>query len=173
MKFDSYGRCLVSQRDLIDLVYRNPDLDLAGYPVIDPDSYNRSIDLLKVNYAKLNTYQVLTETVEQFDHSNQQCWFMPKEYHEHDIAEWVLSQCHNQEELQRAGEELLMYQERNLFDLLNYLKYLVDTMRENNIVWGVGRGSSVASFVLYKIGVHKINSLYYDLDITEFLKDEA
>jgi len=53
---------------------------------------------------------------------------------------------------------------------LKYLKYLVDTLRANNIVWGVGRGSSVASFVLYLIGIHRINSLYYDLPITEFLK---
>ena len=43
-------------------------------------------------------------------------------------------------------------------------------MRKNNIVWGVGRGSSVASFVLFLIGVHKINSLYYDISIDEFLR---
>jgi DNA polymerase III alpha subunit len=63
-----------------------------------------------------------------------------------------------------------MFQERGMFPLLCYLKYLVDTMRENNVVWGVGRGSSVASFVLFLLGVHRINSLYYDLSIDEFLK---
>ena len=63
-----------------------------------------------------------------------------------------------------------MYQKRDLFMLLQYMKYLVDLMRENNIVWGVGRGSSVSSFVLFLIGIHRINSLYYDLDIEEFLK---
>jgi DNA polymerase III alpha subunit len=78
--------------------------------------------------------------------------------------------CGNEAELQRCGAELLLYQEREMFDLLRYLKYLVDTMKENNIVWGVGRGSSVASHVLYKLGVHRINSLYYNLDITEFLR---
>jgi DNA polymerase III alpha subunit len=57
-----------------------------------------------------------------------------------------------------------------MFSLLQYLKYLVDTMRKNNIVWGVGRGSSVASFVLFLIGIHRINSLYYQLSIDEFLK---
>ena len=51
-----------------------------------------------------------------------------------------------------------------------FMKYLVDTLRKNNIIWGVGRGSSVASYVLYLLGVHRIDSLYYDLDITEFLK---
>jgi DNA polymerase III alpha subunit len=43
-------------------------------------------------------------------------------------------------------------------------------MRKNKIVWGVGRGSSVASYVLFLIGIHKVNSLKYNLDIKEFLK---
>jgi DNA polymerase III alpha subunit len=95
---------------------------------------------------------------------------MPKEYYELDIAKWVLDQCKTEAELQRAGDELIKFQERKMFVLLQYLKYLVDTMRKNNVVWGVGRGSSVASFVLFLIGVHRINSLYYDLSIDEFLK---
>jgi DNA polymerase III alpha subunit len=48
--------------------------------------------------------------------------------------------------------------------------YLVDVMRENSVVWGVGRGSSVASYVLYLIGVHKIDSVKYNLDFKEFFK---
>jgi DNA polymerase III alpha subunit len=64
----------------------------------------------------------------------------------------------------------LMFQERNLFNLLKYLKYLVDTMKSNNVIWGVGRGSSVASYVLYLLGVHRIDSMYYDLDPKEFLR---
>ena len=95
---------------------------------------------------------------------------MPDDYKNLDIAEWVLSQCHTQEQLQRAGKELLMFQERNLIDLLRFLKYFVDTMRINGVVWGLGRGSSVSSFVLYLIGVHKVDSLYYDLDVEEFLR---
>ena len=95
---------------------------------------------------------------------------MPKEYQEMDIAKWVLDQCKTDAELQRAGDELLKFNDRKMLVLLQYLKYLVDTMRQHNVVWGVGRGSSVASFVLYLIGIHKINSLYYDLDISEFLK---
>jgi DNA polymerase III alpha subunit len=87
-----------------------------------------------------------------------------------DIAKYVLDKCNTEAELQRAGEELIKFQEREMFILLKYLKYLVDTMRSNNIVWGVGRGSSVASFVLFLLEVHRINSLYYDLSIDEFLK---
>jgi len=57
-----------------------------------------------------------------------------------------------------------------MLDLLKWLKYLVDTMRQNNIVWGVGRGSSVSSYVLYMLGVHKIDSLKYNLDFKEFMR---
>jgi DNA polymerase III alpha subunit len=95
---------------------------------------------------------------------------MPDEYRNIDIAEHVLSLCRTQEELQRAGEELLLFQQYDLFDLLRYLRYLVDVMKQNHVIWGVGRGSSVASFVLYLLGVHRVNSLYYDLDPREFLR---
>ena len=105
-----------------------------------------------------------------FDKEAQARWKMPEAYKQLDIAEYILGLCNTEAELQRCGHELLLYQERDLFNLLRYLKYFVDTMRSNGVVWGLGRGSSVASYVLYLIGVHKINSLYYDLDIGEFLK---
>jgi DNA polymerase III alpha subunit len=69
-----------------------------------------------------------------------------------------------------VADELLKDPARDLFNLLRYLKYLVDVMHEHNLIWGVGRGSSVASYVLYKIGIHKIDSLFYDLDVGEFLR---
>jgi DNA polymerase III alpha subunit len=47
---------------------------------------------------------------------------------------------------------------------------MVDTFREEKIVWGVGRGSSVASYVLYLLGVHKVDSLKYNLNVDEFLR---
>jgi len=78
--------------------------------------------------------------------------------------------CDTEVELQRVGQELLLYQERDLFDLLRYLKYLVDVMKQNQVIWGVGRGSSVASYVLYKLQVHRINSIYYELNVREFLR---
>jgi DNA polymerase III alpha subunit len=109
-------------------------------------------------------------SVDEYDMMNQRNWLMPEEYQQLDIAQHVIDCCKTDAEIQRAGEELLMFQERNLFNLLKYLKYLVDTMRDNNIIWGVGRGSSVASYVLYLLGVHKIDSMYYDLDPGEFLR---
>ena len=109
-------------------------------------------------------------SVDEYDLMNQRRWLMPEEYQQLDIAQHIIDCCTTEAEIQRAGEELLMFQERNLFNLLKYLKYLVDTMQANNIVWGVGRGSSVASYVLYLLGVHRIDSMYYNLDPSEFLR---
>ena len=109
-------------------------------------------------------------SVDEYDIMNQRNWLMPEEYKQIDIAQHVIDLCKTDAEIQRAGQELLLFQERNLFNLLKYLKYLVDTMKSNDVIWGVGRGSSVASYVLYLLGVHRIDSMYYDLDPGEFLR---
>jgi DNA polymerase III alpha subunit len=96
---------------------------------------------------------------------------MPDEYKQLDIEAWVREQSPPWDPIfTRVEEELAAFKERNMLDLLRWLKYFVDTMRSNNLVWGVGRGSSVASYVLYVIGVHKIDSIKYNLDWQEFLR---
>jgi Bacterial DNA polymerase III alpha NTPase domain len=171
MKIDRFGVCSFSEQDLCQALYMNPDLDLTRFVLDDPGHYNQAILDLFSDLAPLSAYQPSNAIdIEQFDQSLQMQWYMPAEYQNMDIVSWVLDQCKQDAELQRCGQELLLYQERDLMDLLRYLKYLVDTLRKNNIVWGVGRGSSVSSFVLYLIGVHRINSLFYDLDPHEFLK---
>lgn len=142
--------------------------NLTVDPRIDFDSAALILDQV----PKFVKYNNLVETLstEEFDHRNQQQWFMPEAYQQLNIAEHVLNLCSTDAELQRCGQELLLYQERGLFDLLRYLKYLVDVMTENRLIWGVGRGSSVASYVLYKLRVHSIDSMYYDLDPGEFLR---
>ena len=170
MKIDAFGQRYLTSDELAELLYQLPELDVANFLVIDPEKYNQSVEKTHSEFGKLQPYVERTGSITDFDRENQSQWNMPQEYRSLDIAEWVLSQCKTQEELQRVGQELLLYHERDLFDLLRYLKFFVDTMRKNNILWGVGRGSSVASYVLYLIGVHKINSIYYDLDISEFLR---
>lgn len=166
MLADKYGQLIFSEVELCDLHLTNTELKLRRV-LVDCDITNT----LGLEYfPKVEKYIDPNLSVEMFDTQKQSNWLMPDEYKNMDIAKWVLEQCKDESELQRAGQELLLFQERNMFPLLQYLKYLVDTMRQHNIVWGVGRGSSVASFVLFLIGIHKINSLYYDLPIEEFLK---
>jgi len=141
--------------------------ELIVQPMIDLETAALILDDVPkfIDYDKL-----AQESVTEFDHRCQNTWYMPTEYQQLDIAEYVVAMCDTPEKLQRVGQELLLYQERGLFDLLRYLKYLVDVMRDNRVIWGVGRGSSVASYVLYLLGVHRIDSMYYDLNAAEFLR---
>lgn len=147
---------------------RDPDSQLSSILLDKVIDFDPHLEL--VNTPQQQAYIHLGCTVEEYDTYHQAYWLMPQEYKDLDIARWVLERCSTDAELQRVGEELLLYQEYEMFDMLRYMVYLVDTMRQHDIVWGVGRGSSVASYVLYLIGVHRINSMMYDLDIREFLK---
>lgn len=170
MNYDNLGRAYTNTKELVELLYQNPDADISRILVDDALFYNTSHTQLHAEFCRIEQYLASDIPVQDFDSNNQSNWHMPDEYKTLDIAEWILSQCQTPVELQRVGEELLLFQDRDLFNLLRYLKYLVDTFRKNNIVWGVGRGSSVSSYVLFLIGIHKIDSIYYNLSIDEFLK---
>ncbi len=166
MKSDQYGRQILTEMDLVHLFYTNPETSVKNALVDKEIPIKLELD----SFPKYTVYESADISINEFDEVCQSLWFLPDEYKSFDIAKFILDQCKTEEELQRAGEELLLFQERDMFTLLKYLKYLVDTMRKNNIVWGVGRGSSVSSYVLFLLGVHRINSLHYDLSIDEFLK---
>jgi DNA polymerase III alpha subunit len=173
MKTNKFGEIILDQWDLCDVIMQGRDAsamtDVTVDTTVDIQQLIQHVD----DPSALLTWaqeQMSDISVEEFDRQRQSQWFMPAEYRDTDIAQHVLSLCETQEQLQRAGQELLMFQERDLFDLLRYLRYLVDVMRQNHIIWGVGRGSSVASYVLYLLGVHRIDSMFYDLDPAEFLR---
>lgn len=168
MKIDKYGQQIFNETDICGLFMVDVDSQFKAITVDKPIELSDIIDTTKL--PKFVVYEPTDLSVKEFDSNLQSKWMVPNEYKEFDIAQYVLDLCQTDEELQRVGQELLMFQERDMFPLLRYLKYLVDVMRKNDIVWGVGRGSSVASFVLFLIGIHRINSLYFDLSIDEFLK---
>ena len=183
MKTDELGIPRFSNKDLINMIYTG-HADKCHVVLCDP-----SVDVDKFNTAMeeqgllpLKQYIPLDVEQKDFDTALQSEWFMPDEYKAIDIKVWLLEKL--QKELQsdslataqyskewsRVDEEYAEYANRGMDDLLRYMIYLVDFMRENNIVWGVGRGSSVASYVLYLIGVHKIDSIQFGLDWREFLR---
>ena len=173
MKTDELGIPRFSNRDLIDMIYSG-HVDKCHVVLCDP-----SDDIEKFNAAmreqhlpELTKYIPLDVDQKDFDGALQSEWFMPDEYKTLDIDAFLLGKIGGKltKEWGRCLEELEAFRERGMEDLLRYMIYLVDFMRKNNIVWGVGRGSSVASYVLYLIGVHRINSIQYDLDWREFLR---
>lgn len=165
---DKFGNCIYQTNDIIDILYKNKDYvkDILVMPGEDVDKFENHSGLI------LNKYNPDIEniSIEEFDRICQEDWFVPDNYKNFDLESFLLDKCAIEQEKQRVEEELTAYKEKNMIMLLKTLKYLVDTMRENNIIWGVGRGSSVSSYVLYLIGVHKVNSIKYDLDWREFLR---
>lgn len=170
MKTDQYGRIIYTEEDLCNFVMQGHDLNKFDDLIVTGDVLENAACIIE-NVPSFIKYNDLANiSVEEFDRRCQNNWHMPAKYKDLDIAEYVLGLCKTDAELQRCGQELMLFQERDLFNLLRYLVFLVDLMRENRVIWGVGRGSSVASYVLYKLGVHKIDSLHYDLDPQEFLR---
>ena len=98
-------------------------------------------------------------------------WHIPEDYYPN-LTEMLYGMCESEVQKNRVNQELELFIKHGMYDILHVMKYIVDTLRANNIVWGVGRGSSVASYVLYLIGVHKIDSVKYNLPIEEFFKGE-
>lgn len=172
MKTDTYGQMIFSEDDIINLYLQGHDLGMLNRLLVDSTVDLETAAQILDNVPAFVRYDELAQkqTLEEWDHRCQANWYMPEEYRQLDIAAHVLDLCQSDAELQRCGHELMLFQERDLFNLLRYLKYLVDVMSENRLIWGVGRGSSVASYVLYKLGVHKIDSMFYELDPAEFLR---
>lgn len=173
MKIDQYGRVTITEDEAFKALYTNQVKTLDGVTLEDAfsiDQYNQARAQNADRIPELKNLEIFNDSVEFFDEANQCDWFMPEDYCPN-LVEMLYSICESDVQKDRVTEELKLFIQHGMFDLLFYLKYLVDTMRENKIVWGVGRGSSVASYVLYLIGVHKIDSLKYNLDIKEFLKE--
>jgi len=174
METNQYGQVQISDSDMFDALYSGNIKNLEGIYLSNSKTINRFNQSRLDNgdqFAELSKLVVPNLNIEDFDKQNQENWFMPEEYKILDIETWVRQQCppwdpHHA----RVEEELKLFAQYNMILLLKWCKYFVDTCRANNIVWGVGRGSSVASYVLYLIGVHRIDSIKYNLDINEFLK---
>ena len=173
MKTNKFSEIILDDNDLCDLVMQGHVVTALKNVTVEITLDIEKLVMFVERPGSLLTWSFPYDkdtSVPEFDLAQQGTWYMPDEYKNMDIAEHVLSLCKTQDQLQRVGHELLMFQERNLFDLLRYLKYLVDTLTRHRVIWGVGRGSSVASYVLYLLGVHRVNSMFYDLDPGEFLR---
>lgn len=129
-------------------------------------------------YVDVNQQIIIKKSIKDLDFS----WNIPNEYKNLNIIDYVydkLEEKCNEEQLNsddwdtksdRIAQELTLYQKLELIEALRMIIYVINTLETNNVVWGVGRGSSVSSYVLYLIGVHDVDSIKYDLDINDFLR---
>jgi DNA polymerase III alpha subunit len=168
MRLDKYSNPVFSEQDLFDALYKGQTLSSEIF--VESNDEIKSLEAT----AELKFWKPLDDydiSLEEYDSSLQTDWNMPDEYKTLDIEAWLYEQIPPWDpQHTRVAEELEAYKARNMLDLLRWLKYFVDTCSKENIVWGLGRGSSVASYVLFLIGVHSIDSIKYNLDWQEFLR---
>jgi DNA polymerase III alpha subunit len=169
MSVDNFGIKQYSSQELITHLYQGKSISNV---ILDPR--DNGVQHYIENYVDLmldqvSIYEPLDISIEEFDKILQNSWLMPEEYKKMDIEGFLVNECPKQN-YQRLIDELREFRSRDMLDLLRWLKYFVDTCRKNQIVWGVGRGSSVSSYTLFLIGVHKIDSVKYNLDWQEFLR---
>ena len=169
---NEYGEPVVNCNDLVELVYQGKTIDNLKVNDKRIDLYNNVLSDLNIDWPKLKKLTKLDISVKDYDNALQSDWYMPDEYKQLDVVSHIKSLAKSDEEKKRVDTELELYVKYGLSNVLRFLVYLIKVMRDNNIVWGVGRGSSVSSYVLYLIGIHKVDSIKYNLDITEFLKDK-
>lgn len=168
MNLNELNEILVDENDLVNLLLQgiNPN-KVTTTDMQAIEQYNHFCNLFLIDGIDA---EAPADTNDKYSYKFVENWYMPDEYKNYPIYDFCLKQCDTIEKKQRLSEEFDEFDKRGLLPLLYYMKFLVDTMRNNGIVWGVGRGSSVASYVLYLIGVHKIDSIKYNLDFKEFLR---
>ncbi len=175
MVIDEYGTVGYSQQEIIDYLRINPNFDITGLFLTNGQSYEKArIDLsLEESMPPIFDWEQRKYdfTVEEYHAVLQNVWLMPEKYELFDVHEWLRTKAQTPDQLQRINEELSLYEKFGIVGILKYLKYLKDIADENGIVWGVGRGSSCASYCLYLLGIHRVDSLKFGLDIKEFLRD--
>ena len=169
MRLDKFGNPIFNSQDIFKFLYQGKLTNLKDITVDYTDDIKQLEDTAGFSFNKFNE-QLQNIDITDFDQALQTDWFMPPEYRDFDVESWCLERCTTPEQISRVEAEMDAYNERGMIPLLQWTKHFVDTCNENGIVWGVGRGSSVASFVLFLLGVHQIDSVKYNLDWQEFLR---
>jgi len=155
MRLDKYSNPIFNEQDIFEALYKGYQFPVNDTFIVDNRSDSVKHLEEQIGFKFLEPYETHFEIAE-YDSACQSIWNMPPEYKSLNI--------------ENLEEELEAYKARNMLDLLRWLKYFVDTCSKEDVVWGVGRGSSVASFILYLIGVHNIDPIKYNLDWREFLR---
>lgn len=145
----------------------NCGADLQYLKLMEMDEFERA--KFNDNCKKFGLeYRMLDYTVEH--DKNHELWAYDPAYDKINLEEFFLAKCTTQEQKDRVLMELGLYEQYNMTKLLRCMIWLVDYLEEKKIFWGLGRGSSVASYCLFLLELHLVDSIKYELDVNEFLK---
>jgi DNA polymerase III alpha subunit len=157
--------------DLLKLIQGGVPVDKLFIDTVTPEveQYNKFVSKSQQISSKDKSAELLKS------------WNLPKEYIQLDINEYIFEQFDKEmdensfsedeieQRMQRLVKELCIFSRNDFNNVLKAIIYIINTLEENNVVWGVGRGSSVSSYLLYLIGTHDVDSVKYNLDVADFI----
>ena len=163
---DDNGNVVYFTNALIELLYRGEIPAEILYPKDDPDV----VAFNKFSYENFDDiYYSLPESLPSLE-ERKNFWFYPDSYNEINLYDYFGAKCNSQKEVERVVMEIQLYEEKGFDKFLRFCIFLSEKIEENGWVIGVGRGSSCASYLLYLLKIHLVDSIKYNLDIKEFLK---
>lgn len=169
-KVDDYGNVYFQVKDLYGLILKG--FKVNEFLIEDGPELKQFVQTCRAldnDELMPNTYAVPEEPLDVSMSVYRNKWLIPARYASLDLRVWLNEKCTSEVQRARVASEMDVFEKYELQDMLRSLVYLVDIFRKNKTVWGVGRGSSVSSYVLYLIGIHRVDSIAYELDFNEFL----
>lgn len=168
---NEYGQVTFSEQEILDMLY-------AGQSIDDCVSANKQVGADLFTYFGIPqhpTHSIISQPPIDYHHTKSSIWAMPLEYKNMNIEKYLAETLvekglTSETYMQRLLDELEEFETRNMINVLKFLCYLMDTCKQENIVTGIGRGSSVSSLVLHLLDVHKIDPVKYNLNYKEFLR---
>lgn len=170
-EIDDYGNSIYTEEGIVNRILSGQSVENCYVDndkcISDNNYFKENIDEKIENLLK---YEVPDESLEKFDKIHQNYLLIPDSYKNINLYSYLIKKCSSEEERDRIEYEYTLISDRNMVNFFKCMIYLVDVFRKNNVLWGIGRGSSVSCFSLYIIGIHRVNSIKFDLDCHEFFK---
>lgn len=170
MRLDRFDNPIFEEEEVLDYIYENPDRvdDINFQDLITENTASKASTLIADTFTKKDYDETIQQNFLLENNLSLVYDFSTNAYLQ--LKDRIFAMASTSEEAGRIEIEFREFEKRKMQKMLLMLNAMITQMRLNDIVWGVGRGSSVASYVLYLIGVHKIDSLKYNLDHREFFK---
>lgn len=147
-----------------------PEMLMRGINPKQINVTNINDDIEKFNLRSDIKIEKVSDDIKEIDFE----WKLPEKYLKLDINEYILSLIkdnNNDRILARVENELMEIRKRKLENLFRCIIYIIDIFKQKEIVWGVGRGSSCASYILYLLGLHCVDPIKYNISMNEFFHD--
>lgn len=151
------GKSIIEPESIADLLLNGvtPDKILTTEISEEVELFNQMSDV------KIDLYDENKEVKLDFS------WQLPQKYLELDLIEYF-SHFITPKNEERICEELELVMKFQIENEMRTIIYVVDILKDKKVVFGVGRGSSCASYLLYCIGIHQVDCLKYDIPASEF-----